>query len=103
MLFFKQKTAYEMRIRYWSSDVCSSDLLPIQSVLHLSGIDRGGAARLPPRQPFGALRDRVVQGKPRRGGRARQLRARLRRARDHEGGADSGWLTQGAEIGRAHV
>src|SRR3546814_168789 len=26
MFFFKQKTAYEMRIRYWSSDVCSSDL-----------------------------------------------------------------------------
>src|SRR3546814_1433704 len=25
-LFFKQKTAYEMRISYWSSDVCSSDL-----------------------------------------------------------------------------
>src|SRR3546814_1259236 len=25
--FFKQKTAYEMRIRDWSSDVCSSDLL----------------------------------------------------------------------------
>src|SRR3546814_5108961 len=24
--FFKQKTAYEMRIIYWSSDVCSSDL-----------------------------------------------------------------------------
>src|SRR3546814_7654164 len=24
--FFKQKTAYEMRIMYWSSDVCSSDL-----------------------------------------------------------------------------
>src|SRR3546814_5881896 len=24
--FFKQKTAYEMRISYWSSDVCSSDL-----------------------------------------------------------------------------
>src|SRR3546814_8488133 len=23
--FFKQKTAYEMRIRDWSSDVCSSD------------------------------------------------------------------------------
>src|SRR3546814_1525627 len=29
--FFKQKTAYEMRISDWSSDVCSSDL---------SGIDR---------------------------------------------------------------
>src|SRR3546814_7370041 len=25
--FFKQKTAYEMRISDWSSDVCSSDLL----------------------------------------------------------------------------
>src|SRR3546814_17232625 len=28
--FFKQKTAYEMRISDWSSDVCSSDLLPVQ-------------------------------------------------------------------------
>src|SRR3546814_9241137 len=27
--FFKQKTAYEMRISDWSSDVCSSDLLSI--------------------------------------------------------------------------
>src|SRR3546814_2511338 len=27
MFFFKQKTAYEMRISDWSSDVCSSDLL----------------------------------------------------------------------------
>src|SRR3546814_20163235 len=26
--FFKQKTAYEMRISDWSSDVCSSDLCP---------------------------------------------------------------------------
>src|SRR3546814_5256202 len=35
--FFKQKTAYEMRISDWSSDVCSSDL-----VLHDSR--RGGLA-----------------------------------------------------------
>src|SRR3546814_1131821 len=27
--FFKQKTAYEMRISDWSSDVCSSDLMGI--------------------------------------------------------------------------
>src|SRR3546814_4597690 len=27
VFFFKQKTAYEMRISDWSSDVCSSDLL----------------------------------------------------------------------------
>src|SRR3546814_2407884 len=28
LVFFKQKTAYEMRISDWSSDVCSSDLAP---------------------------------------------------------------------------
>src|SRR3546814_4471486 len=28
--FFKQKTAYEMRISDWSSDVCSSDLFVAQ-------------------------------------------------------------------------
>src|SRR3546814_1993881 len=27
LFFFKQKTAYEMRISDWSSDVCSSDLM----------------------------------------------------------------------------
>src|SRR3546814_1353254 len=34
--FFKQKTAYEMRISDWSSDVCSSDLrvLPIVVKAH---------------------------------------------------------------------
>src|SRR3546814_395347 len=31
--FFKQKTAYEMRISDWSSDVCSSDLIENGSVL----------------------------------------------------------------------
>src|SRR3546814_11197782 len=35
-LFFKQKTAYEMRISDWSSDVCSSDL---------RGCGRGGAGK----------------------------------------------------------
>src|SRR3546814_6764997 len=31
--FFKQKTAYEMRISDWSSDVCSSDLLWSPSIV----------------------------------------------------------------------
>src|SRR3546814_8891907 len=31
--FFKQKTAYEMRISDWSSDVCSSDLTLIRRCL----------------------------------------------------------------------
>src|SRR3546814_6941894 len=30
--FFKQKTAYEMRISDWSSDVCSSDLLIVREL-----------------------------------------------------------------------
>src|SRR3546814_8503029 len=30
VFFFKQKTAYEMRMSDWSSDVCSSDLVKIQ-------------------------------------------------------------------------
>src|SRR3546814_10048746 len=31
--FFKQKTAYEMRISDWSSDVCSSDLEVLEVLL----------------------------------------------------------------------
>src|SRR3546814_15087144 len=39
--FFKQKTAYEMRISDWSSDVCSSDLtsLPLGRSEPLSGVE----------------------------------------------------------------
>src|SRR3546814_6160091 len=32
IFFFKQKTAYEMRISDWSSDVCSSDLASWASI-----------------------------------------------------------------------
>src|SRR3546814_1314354 len=34
VFFFKQKTAYEMRISDWSSDVCSSDLSVAVAVMH---------------------------------------------------------------------
>src|SRR3546814_6699336 len=36
--FFKQKTAYEMRISDWSSDVCSSDLLTVTQMLRALGV-----------------------------------------------------------------
>src|SRR3546814_5329603 len=36
IFFFKQKTAYEMRISDWSSDVCSSDLLRQHQRVHLA-------------------------------------------------------------------
>src|SRR3546814_15467775 len=45
--FFKQKTAYEMRISDWSSDVCSSDLRGFRRVFPDLGtpIDRVQIAR----------------------------------------------------------
>src|SRR3546814_9271770 len=75
--FFKQKTAYEMRISDWSSDVCSSDLRGLGFARRFAvavgadpgRLDRGG------RGPFAQA--------ARRSGRAR--------ARDHGPG----------EIGRA--
>src|SRR3546814_2122992 len=42
--FFKQKTAYEMRISDWSSDVCSSDL---RRRTGRSDDDRGQGGRIP--------------------------------------------------------
>src|SRR3546814_5143422 len=48
VFFFKQKTAYEMRISDWSSDVCSSDLrLPAEAAAH-----------------FGRAFDLIVVGQP---------------------------------------
>src|SRR3546814_4768117 len=38
--FFKQKTAYEMRISDWSSDVCSSDLRGAVRGIPPAGFDR---------------------------------------------------------------
>src|SRR3546814_3268453 len=50
IFFFKQKTAYEMRISDWSSDVCSSDLrqrvLSAEPDLALPGPAGGGTRRL---------------------------------------------------------
>src|SRR3546814_6336388 len=36
VFFFKQKTAYEVRISDWSSDVCSSDLLATRGREHVA-------------------------------------------------------------------
>src|SRR3546814_4828396 len=37
VFFFKQKTAYEVRISDWSSDVCSSDLQGLRAGLPVRG------------------------------------------------------------------
>src|SRR3546814_392337 len=57
LFFFKQKTAYEMRISDWSSDVCSSDLVIRAKVagkeqarfanLHLDGSRSENVAGIP--------------------------------------------------------
>src|SRR3546814_8274301 len=118
--FFKQKTAYEMRISDWSSDVCSSDLLAargeVVDQLHVAPfaasaveevleVDEGRVvARQLAQWPatdlaaFGVVgveRDRQVllAGRHRRRQRQRaKARARQDRRRKDE-----------AQIGRAHV
>src|SRR3546814_5755871 len=52
VFFFKHKTAYELRISDWSSDVCSSDL-------DVGGIVAAAASHIDPRE------QRIAQ--PRRG------------------------------------
>src|SRR3546814_1590010 len=42
LFFFKQKTAYEMRISDWSSDVCSSDLVGERKSHIHGGVDAVG-------------------------------------------------------------
>src|SRR3546814_6511777 len=45
-VFFKQNTAYEMRISDWSSDLCSSDLIVAPAAAQSSSAWRSGAIRL---------------------------------------------------------
>src|SRR3546814_3018715 len=74
---FKQKTAYDMRISDWSSDVCSSDLrddqLPDPRLHHLP-------ARALREQDDGAFRR---EGRDPRG-RSRRCRAAARNPRDRK-------------------
>src|SRR3546814_10066560 len=41
LCFFKQKTAYEMRISDWSSDVCSSDLTMVYGIIGMINFAHG--------------------------------------------------------------
>src|SRR3546814_7416393 len=93
--FFKQKTAYEMRISDWSSDVCSSDL-EIDVDHRQQAIDRRAVGIL--------AADHVVE-------RVRALvdagNAHLRLVRAVEAAADTRLRVpvggQQKQIGRAHV
>src|SRR3546814_20827994 len=67
VFFFKQKTAYEMRISDWSSDVCSSDLFGAvqfdQGIIDLAAGESG---------------HQMLKGADGNAGRVRQAGAQLR-------------------------
>src|SRR3546814_17092260 len=72
--FFKQKTAYEMRISDWSSDVCSSDVLEERH--YLEDPIHAACARTPSGLAWDRIGD-VLELTPRQ-------RSILERARDHD-------------------
>src|SRR3546814_8156217 len=95
--FFKQKTAYEMRIRDWSSDVCSSDLEPADD------LDTG--------DELDALRAQINDAETRAAAaKEAQLRAtadleNTRRRLERDAASSLKYATEKllTEIGRAHV
>src|SRR3546814_5384113 len=66
--FFKQKTAYEMRISDWSSDVCSSDLVHPGADHLVQGRPVGGAGDV---RGVDVLLERVAPAGIRHAGRIR--------------------------------
>src|SRR3546814_11086853 len=74
LFFFKQKTAYEMRISDWSSDVCSSDLIGEEQ---LQAIDEAHAVH---RVAADADAGRLAESE--RGGLRHRLVGQRGRARD---------------------
>src|SRR3546814_7350416 len=84
--FFKQKTAYEMRISDWSSDVCSSDLDRARGC-DILGVEHHHARRIR-RQLDRALRDQHAVGAvAREDARTDELTGQPRRVRIREFGA----------------
>src|SRR3546814_8372041 len=83
LFFFKQKTAYEMCISDWSSDVCSSDLL-------YRGDSRSGKpARRARCGPAGAqTRADAEGGTHQRGGSGRRVAHRIARSEERRVGKE---------------
>src|SRR3546814_6544127 len=112
VFFFKQKTAYEMRISDWSSDVCSSDLIagPVQlpggfSILYV--IDKRKILTSDPRDALLSLKQLSIAfpaGTTQTQATAKASAfATATRKIQGCGTANDIAANLGAEIGRAHV
>src|SRR3546814_8945583 len=105
LFFFKQKTAYEMRISDWSSDVCSSDLEALAADRHLRVSHRlEESAGLPEvRGQPGQLHRQRRRGTGQRCGAGDALSAaiRSRPVSEHFGGLEQD--RDDRKIGRANV
>src|SRR3546814_2285535 len=75
LFFVKQKTAYEMRISDWSSDVCSSDL---DANARRLPADNAGDRRRDRDRDIRADRRSRAKGRTRHDGQLRHRRLRLR-------------------------
>src|SRR3546814_14713295 len=77
--FFKQKTAYDLRISDWSSDVCSSDLAVGRVAVGVARQLRAneGVAPRPPGAAFLERRAELAQREGRQGARKRQEERRV--------------------------
>src|SRR3546814_11916373 len=102
LFFFKQKTAYEMRISDWSSDVCSSDLPRRHGEHHRVPLRRADEVGYPFQQPSSrsAAHGRLQQREDGEGGDPQHddLAERVERADIHQGHVDD---IGAHEIGRA--
>src|SRR3546814_7438385 len=93
--FFKQKTAYEMRISDWSSDVCSSDLAgligaygagksTLFALLRGELVPDGGDCQLPPDWRIAHMRQEIDRSEERRVGKECVSTCRSRWSPYHE-------------------
>src|SRR3546814_12815269 len=89
VFFFKEKTAYEMRISDWSSDVCSSDLCGGRR-LRRSPLPAEGRLRRPRsrKQSAMAAHRAAITRRTRRSSPEGRARTNLRLVQCAEGGGD---------------
>src|SRR3546814_87795 len=97
--FFKQKTAYEMRISDWSSDVCSSDLV---EMIGVQPAQAGDVDAVPVDHP-GMIDQAQDERRLDREGHIASCRAHAAAGRIGSRAASSIQLTQRGRIRLAHV